>query len=119
MDSGVQSGGMLVPSPLAGKDEPMRTSRWLAMAGAAVAAAALTGCILPPPHDHGRDGGRGDGRYDHRGDRDGDGRWDRDGRPSGHRPAAMASAIDSEDEGGTRWVPDANGAKAPVFMDMR
>ena len=54
----------------------MRTSRWLAMAGAAVAAAALTGCILPPPHDHGRDGGRGDGRYDHRGDRDGDGRWD-------------------------------------------
>ncbi|MBP7352860.1 MAG: hypothetical protein KA964_07510 [Comamonas sp.] len=64
----------------------MRTSRWLALAGAAVAAAALSGCILPPPHDHGRDGGRGDGRYDHRGDRDGDGRWDRDGRPSGPPP---------------------------------
>ena len=66
----------------------MRTSRWLTLAGAAVAAAALSGCILPPPHDHGhgRDGGRGGDRYDNRGDRDRDGRWDRDGRPSGPPP---------------------------------
>ncbi|MEG2049897.1 MAG: hypothetical protein RR100_23845 [Comamonas sp.] len=71
----------------------MRTSRWLALAGAAVAAVTLSGCILPPPHDHGRDGGRGDGRYDNRGDRDRDrdGRWDRDGRPSGPPPGGYGS----------------------------
>lgn len=77
---------MLSPSPLAKKDTSMRTSRWLALAGVAVAAAALSGCILPPPHDHGRDGGRGGDRYDNRGDRDRDGRWDRDDRPSGPPP---------------------------------
>ncbi len=41
--------------------------------------------------------------------------------PRAHRPAAMASAIDSEDEGGTRWGPDAkNGCLGTrFFMDLR
>jgi hypothetical protein len=41
--------------------------------------------------------------------------------PRAHRLAAMASAIDSEDDDGARWVPDAQKRVPwhPFFIDVR
>ena len=43
------------------------------------------------------------------------------GGPRDRPPAAMASAIDSEDEDGIRWVPHAKKRVPwhPFFMDLR